>query len=299
MGKQSAMGGISARTKMLAAACGLCLMLPAGAYAQSAVQGLPGVVNRPTPQIPLPPTPAPIAIPGTTQAPESVTNPTAAVPTLKEIDFSGVKVVPLGDLQAIASHYLNRNLTRGDIAQLKYEVAKRYYASGYILVRVVTPPQDLSSGVLHIVVYEAKIQSVMVPNNRLVSPYITSGIASELHPGEVFQEDNVESMVRDMDDLRGVKASVDLSPGSEVGTTDLTVKLAKDHDFQQQVSVNDYGSKLTGRWLFNGNFQYANLLGLGELYTLGGAQAGRDLFPNPAGNPAPAGLWNIWFDASY
>ena len=299
MGKQSTRGGLSVRMRMLATACGLCLMLPAGAYAQSAVQGLPGVVNRPTPQIPLPPTPAPIAIPGTTQSPESVTNPTAAVPTLKEIDFSGVKVVPLGDLQAIASHYLNRNLTRGDIAQLKYEVAKRYYASGYILVRVVTPPQDLSSGVLHIVVYEAKIQSVMVPNNRLVSPYITSGIASELHKGEVFQEDNVESMVRDMDDLRGVKASVDLSPGSEVGTTDLTVRLTKDHDFQQQVSVNDYGSKLTGRWLFNGNFQYANLLGLGELYTLDVSKSVGDFFSIRPGIQTPTGLWNIWFDASY
>ena len=299
MGKRSAMGSMNARTRMLAAACGLVLLLPAGAYAQSAVQSLPGVVNRPTPQIPLPPAPTPIPIPGTTQTPESVTNPTAPVPTLKEVDFTGVKVVPLGDLQAIASHYLNRSLTRGDIAQLKYEVAKRYYASGYILVRVVTPPQDLSSGVLHIVVYEAKIESVMVPNNRLVSPYITSGIASEIHPGEVFQEDNVESMVRDMDDLRGVKASVDLSPGSQVGTTDLTVKLTKDHDFQQQVSVNDYGSKLTGKWLFNGNFQYANLLGLGELYTLDVSHSNDSFFSIRPGIQTPTGLWNIWFDASY
>jgi len=125
MGKQSARGGMTARTRMLAAACGLVLLLPAGAYAQSAVQSLPGVVNRPTPQVPLPPTPTPIPIPGTTQSPESVTNPTAPVPTLKEIDFSGVQVVPLGDLQAIASHYLNRSLTRGDIDQLKYEIAKR------------------------------------------------------------------------------------------------------------------------------------------------------------------------------
>jgi len=120
MGKQSARGGLSARTRTLAAACGLLLLLPAGAYAQSAVQGLPGVVNRPTPQVPLPPTPTPIPLPGGTPSPEGITNPTGPVPTLKQIDFEGVKSVPLGDLQAIASHYLNRNLTRGDIAQLKY-----------------------------------------------------------------------------------------------------------------------------------------------------------------------------------
>jgi hemolysin activation/secretion protein len=282
---------------MLVVACGL--LLPAGAFAQSAVQSLPGVVNRPTPQVPLPPTPTPIPLPGATTAPEGVNNPTAPVPTLKQIDFTGVTVVPMGDLQAIASHYLNRNLTRGDIAQLKYEVAKRYYASGYILVRVVTPPQDLSSGVLHIVVYEAKIEMVTVPNNRLVSPYITGGIASELHKGEVFREDNVESMVRDMDDLRGVKASVDLSPGSQVGTTDLTVKLEKDHDFQQQVSVNNYGSKLTGQWLFNANLQYANLLGLGELYTLDVSHSNNSFFSIRPGFQTPTGLWNIWFDASY
>ena len=273
------------------------LLLPAGAYAQSAVQGLPGVVNRPTPQVPLPPTPTPIPLPGGTPSPEGITNPTGPVPTLKQIDFEGVKSVPLGDLQAIASHYLNRNLTRGDIANLKYQIAKRYYESGYILVRVVTPPQDLSSGTLHIVVYEAKIETVTVPNNRLVSPYITGGIASEIHKGEVFQEDNVESMVRDMDDLHGVKASVDLSPGSQVGTTDLTVKLEKDHDFQQQVSVNNYGSKLTGQYLFNGNFQYANLLGLGELYTLDVSHSDGSFFSIRPGVEIPTGLWNIVFDA--
>ncbi len=299
MGKQSARGGVSTRTRTLAAACGLLMLLPAGAYAQSAVQGLPGVVNRPTPQVPLPPTPTPIPLPGGTPSPEGITNPTGPVPTLKQIDFEGVKSVPLGDLQAIASHYLNRNLTRGDIAQLKYEVAKRYYESGYILVRVVTPPQDLSSGTLHIVVYEAKIETVTVPNNRLVSPYITGGIASEIHKGEVFQEDNVESMVRDMDDLHGVKASVDLSPGSQVGTTDLTVKLQRDHDFQQQVSVNNYGSKLTGRYLFNANLQYANLLGLGELYTLDVSHSDQSFFSIRPGVEIPTGLWNIVFDASY
>ena len=299
MGIESTKGGRTARLWTLAAACGLLLLLPAGAHAQSKAQTLPGVVNRPTPQVPLPPAATPIPLPGGTPAPETTTNPTAPVPTLKQIDFSGVTVVPLPDLQAIASHYLNRSITRGDIAQLKYDVAKRYYQSGYILVRVVTPPQDLASGVLHIVVYEAKIEMVTVPNNRLVSPFITGAITSEVHKGSVFRESNVESMVRDLDDLRGVKASVDLSPGSQVGTTDMTVKLTKDHDFQQTVSVNNYGSKLTGSWLFNGDFQYANLLGLGELYTLSVSHSNDSFFSIRPGIQTPIGIKNVWLDASY
>jgi hemolysin activation/secretion protein len=284
----------------IALACGLGLLMPSLASAQSASQRFPGVIDRPVPEVPLPPAPTALPPLGGTPAPESVPDANAPVPTIKQVTFSGIKVLSDAKLQRVAAPYLNRPLTRGDLAKLKYDIAKRYYEDGYILVRVVTPPnQDLTRGVLNITVYEAKIEKIETGKDAVVRPFVTRAIASQISPGTVFNETDVESMVRDLDDLHGAKASVNLVPGSQVGTTDLEVKVERSHDFYQQVSVNNYGSKLTGQWLFNGNFQYANLLGLGELYTLDFTHSNESLMTIRGGIQTPIGFRNLILDTSY
>jgi hemolysin activation/secretion protein len=167
-------------------------------------------------------------------------------------------------------------------------------------VRVVTPPnQDLTKGVLNITVYEAKIEKIETGKDAAVRPFITDAIISEVDLGSVFNETDVESMVRDLDDLHGAKASVNLAPGSKVGTTDLEVKVEPTNDFQQSVSVNNYGSDLTGDWLFNTHLEYGNLLGLGELYALDFTHSDSSLLTVKGGIQTPIGFRNLILDASY
>jgi len=280
------------------AVVGLLLALPTGAFAQAFVNRLPGVIDRPTPEVPLPPAPRPLPPLVGAPTPETVPDASAAVPTIKQVVFSGNSVETTADLQAVVAPYLNRKITRGDLAQMKYDITRRYYEDGYILVRVVTPPQDVNSGTLKVSIYEAKIEKIQA-NQGVVAQFVVDGMTSQISPGTVFNETQVESMVRDLDDLAGVSAAVNLRPGSQVGTTDLDVALKQTNDFQQSVSVNNYGSKFTGEWLFNGNFQYGNLLGLGERYTLNVTGSNDTLFTIQGGIQSPIGLWNILADTSY
>jgi hemolysin activation/secretion protein len=261
------------------------LAASSGALAQSAVNRLPGVIDRPTPQVNLPPLPRPLPPLVGAPTPQTVPDANAPIPTITRVDFSGNTVEPTARLQKVVASYLNRKLTRGDLAQLKYDITRLYYEDGYFLVRVVTPPQDLTKGNLQIAIYEAKIEKI--DNNKgIVAQFIIDGITSEITPGTVFNESEVESMVRDIDDLPGVAAAVDLRLGTQLGTTDLDLALKQVKDFQQSVSVNNYGSKLTGEWLFNGNFQYGNLLGLGERYVLNVTGSNDSLFTIQGGDRA-------------
>jgi hemolysin activation/secretion protein len=290
-------GGFAAAVAVIG---GLGLFVPSLALAQSAATRFPGVIDRPVPEVPLPPAPADLPPLGGTPTPESVPDANAPIPTLHQVTFSGIGVLSNDDLQPVAAPYLNRPLTRGDLAKLKYDVAKRYYEDGYILVRVVTPPnQDLTKGVLNITVYEAKIEKIETGKDAAVRPFITDAIISEVDLGSVFNETDVESMVRDLDDLHGAKASVNLAPGSQVGTTDLEVKVEPTNDFQQSVSVNNYGSDLTGDWLFNTHLEYGNLLGLGELYALDFTHSDDSLLTIKGGIQTPIGFRNLILDASY
>jgi len=291
-------GKRSSRAKLAALALLGSLAASGGALAQSAVNRLPGVIDRPTPQVNLPPLPRPLPPLVGAPTPQTVPDANAPIPTITRVEFSGNTVESTARLQKVVAPYLNRKLTRGDLAQLKYDITRLYYADGYILVRVVTPPQDLAKGNLQITIYEAKIEKI--DNNKgIVAQFIIDGITSEITPGTVFNESEVESMVRDIDDLPGVAAAVDLRPGSQLGTTDLDLALKQTKDFQQSVSVNNYGSKLTGEWLFNGNFQYGNLLGLGERYVLNVTGSNDSLFTIQGGIQTPIGLRNVILDTSY
>jgi len=282
----------------LVAALAVLLVLPAAASAQVAVNRLPGVIDRPTPEVPLPPPPAPLPPLVGAPTPEKVPDANAPIPTITRVEFSGNSVESTADLDQVVAPYLNRKLTRGDLAEMKFELTRRYYEDGYILVRVVTPPQTLDNGILKVEIYEAKIEKIQA-NKGVLAQYIVNGFTSEIRPGSVFKESDVESMVRDLDDLPGVSAAVDLRPGSQLGTTDLDLVLKQVKDFQQSVSVNNYGSKLTGQWLFNGNFQYGNLLGLGERYFLNVTGSNDSLFTIQGGIQTPIGLRNIILDTSY
>src|SRR5262249_51927024 len=162
---------------------------PTLALAQSPAQRFPGVILRPVPEVPLPPSATPLPPLGGTPQPETVPDANAPVPTVKQVVFSGLGVLSSAELQPVVAPYLSRELTRGDLAKMEHDVARRYYEAGYIWVRVVAPPnQDLSGGGLHVTVYEAKIGKVAVGKDAAVVPFITGAIASEVHPGDVFNE---------------------------------------------------------------------------------------------------------------
>lgn len=73
--------------------------------------------------------------------------------TPKTINFLGVKLVPVADLQALAVPYLNRKLDQHDLQRLTDAAVALYRKDGW-LVRVYIPTQDLSQSELIVQVLE-------------------------------------------------------------------------------------------------------------------------------------------------
>ena len=99
---------------------------------------------------------------------EATADADEVVATLDAIDVSGVGVLDLELISAATAPNVGREVTRGDLAQLKFDITKLYYDAGYILVRVTTPPQDLSDGILDVVVIEARIGNIEVANDGVI-----------------------------------------------------------------------------------------------------------------------------------
>jgi hemolysin activation/secretion protein len=269
------------------------LFAPALIAAPPSLQILPGVVDRPPVELPPLFTGEEVEVPVEAPQPVQPAAPAAAVATLKRIDFDGTLLLKEKELQAAVATYLNRPITGNDIAQMKYELTSLYFRKGYVLVKVTTPPQDLSDGVMDVVVIAGRIGKVNVSNDVLSESIAASRIRA-IRSGDVFSERVVETALQDINELANIRASVNLRPGRETGTTDLDllVRRSETDEDVQIFTFDNYGSRFTGQNVARLSLQKSNFMGAGETFGITGRKSDEDfwsfqgeaMFPLPVRN---------------
>lgn len=265
-------------------------------------QRLPGVIDKPLPAIKIPADRALGVVPRSEldpMLPAPKAKGDAIIATLNAIDFEGNKVVSDEELQAIAKDYIGRPISNQDVAELKYEVTREYYTQGYILVRVVTPEQSLSKGVLKVKVYEAGVGNVQIQNPGVLNETVTNAFTGRLEKGQVFSERNVESVVSDLNDLPGIRSSLNLRAGREFKTTDLNLALSEADEDTQRVYVDNYGSELTGQTVATVHLEKSNFFNLGEKFSTDLRKSNDELWSVNVGASTPIALSNIMLDLNY
>lgn len=285
----------------IAALCAT-LIMPAS-FASAQIQRMPGVADKPFKEVIVPPSHSLDAKQGKPleDAPQrmSVDDAAKELTTLNAVQFEGSTVIKEQDLQAIAAKYIGQKLTKGKLAELKYEIKKAYYDAGYILVHVVTKPQDISAGVLKVSVYEAEVGNIEVQANNQVHSWLPEQIAKRTKSGNILQEVELESMINDINDLYGAGASLTLRPGEKFKTTDLVVNMRDEDEDHHYVGVNNYGSDLTGRTVAYGHVEHSNLLKMGEKFAVDLQHSDEDLWTAAFSAIVPTGLRNINLETSY
>jgi hemolysin activation/secretion protein len=262
---------------------------------------LPGVVDRPP--IELPPiisedrVEVPVPRPQPLQPPAVEGEPVA---TLTRIDFDGTLILKEKILQAAVMPYLNRPITSGDIAQMKYELTSLYFKDGYVLIKVTTPPQDLSDGIMEVVIIAGRIGTITT-NNDVLNESIANSRTRAIRSGEVFNERTVESALQDVDDLTNIESSVSLRPGKETGTTDLDIQIHKAAQRQdvQVFTLDNYGSKFTGENVARLTLQKSNLMGIGETLAVTGRKSEDDFWSVQTSAIFPLPLRNLQLEMDY
>jgi hemolysin activation/secretion protein len=262
---------------------------------------LPGVVDRPPIELPPVLSGEEVEVPVAKPQPLPATaKGGATVATLSRVSFAGTLLLEEYELQAVAAPFLNRPLTGNDIAQLKYQLTSLYFRKGYVLVKVTTPPQDLSGGTLKVVVIAGRIGDVTAHNDALNESVAATRLGA-LRSGDVFNERSVESALQDINDLNNIHSSVSLRPGRVTGTTDLDVqihKAATDEDVQV-FTLDNYGSKFTGETVARLSLQKSNALGFNETLGVTARKSLDDFWAAQLNADFPLPLANLKLELDY
>lgn len=188
---------------------------------------------------------------------------TADAATVRGLRAKELPLVQKSDFTPIASRYLGHPVTQKSMSELMRDIILYYREHDHPVVDVYAPEQDVTDGVLQVVVIEGRVGEKKVEGNRWFgSESLTREI--RLKKGDTI---DARQLLADLDWLnRNPFREVDLiySRGQALGTTDLVLQAHDRFPVRFFTGYEDTGNELTGedRWL--GGFNWGDAFGLGH-----------------------------------
>lgn len=133
------------------------------------------------------------------------------------------------------------------LQQVASKVAAYYDAHGYILAQAFIPAQKVSNGVVIVQVMEGRLAGVGVEGNK---QYPAKTLIRPFKPliGAPVDKDTIESALLTVTNYPGLTAFGVLGAGTEVGTTDLTVRVQSEERFRVDAVADNYGTEFAGQY---------------------------------------------------
>jgi hemolysin activation/secretion protein len=190
-------------------------------------------------------------------------------------------------------------MTLAQLRAMTTRMADSYHQAGYFLAQVIIPAQDIdpARGTVVVRVLEGRYGAVTVRNKSALHDFVVPAVlGSAVQPDAVIAAAPLERGLLLMADLPGVTVQSTLTPGQQVGTSDLLVDVDDARRVQGSIDVDNEGNVYTGRVRIGGTLQANDLLGLGDQFTArvfgatnGLLQSGRASYAVAAG-PAQVGV---------
>jgi hemolysin activation/secretion protein len=249
-------------------------------------------------QLPPPPPPAPPVIPdlrversaAAAASADAAAGPSFPVAALR---VTGMTAFPEGRLIAATGFTPGAVLTLGQLRQMAGRITDFYAANGYFVAQAYLPAQAIADGIVTIAVIEGHYGAVTLKNNSRVSDGVARRIMSGLDSGDIVANAPLERRLLLLSDLPGTRVGSTLSPGTEVGTSDLIVDIAPGRGISGSVEADNAGNRYTGYYRVGGSLNFNNPLGIGDVASVRGLVTDGGLTYVRASYQAPIGAATV------
>ncbi len=179
---------------------------------------------------------------------------------VRQIEFTPSEILSAAELEAIAALYRGKQLTLGDLQGLAGKVNELYKARGMVTALAIIPPQDVSSGMVHVRLVEGRVGQVSIAENTsTLETYIASRIG--LKPGDLVDLNRLERNLVWFNQTNDVRLEVELKPGQHFGSTDVAVSVHEPTRNEVLLTLDNLGSQLTGDWRAGASYRNRSLVG--------------------------------------
>ncbi|MCS6243905.1 MAG: ShlB/FhaC/HecB family hemolysin secretion/activation protein [Opitutus sp.] len=162
--------------------------------------------------------------------------------------FAGNTLLSPAQLDAAVASFLQRPLDFAGLQQATTAVSEAYRAAGW-LVRVYLPRQEITDGIVTLQIVEGRFGQLRIEGNpprRLTPARAEATLLAAQPAGQPINAAALDRALLVLDDLPGIAASGNLTPGSGQAETDLLLKMADEPLLTGEVGVDNTGARATG-----------------------------------------------------
>ena len=167
---------------------------------------------------------------------------------------------------------LPRCLGGEGVGVLMKQIQNNIIEKGFVTTRIVAGEQDLSDGKLVLTVIPGKIRRTIVADSSPVLRFtrLHSLTGLTFSQGDLLNIRDIEQSLENLKRPPTVEANIEILPAegeqAEAGESDVKISYAQALPFRLNFSLDDSGSKSTGKWQGSGTFSFDNMFSANDLF---------------------------------
>ena len=166
-------------------------------------------------------------------------------------------------------HYSGQFVGKQGIDVLVKGLSQAILARGYVTTRVLVPEQDLSTGILKFSLIPGVIRHVRFADEKLRGTWKT---AFPTRDGELLNLRDLEQGLEQMKRVSSQDVSMQIVPADVPGESDVVLDVKRGKPWTVVASIDNSGTRATGRLQGNLSLGIDNPLGLNDIFNIGVSQ---------------------------
>ena len=242
-------------------------------------------------------------LPGKGAKPSQPTTPanTRCFP-IKTIELKGADSLSAGEREQLLKPYIGQCLGVTQLNELLKVITDHYIEKGLVTSRAYLPQQDLSGGHLSVLVVEGRLEGLKGAENSKLSDRELA-MAFPGKTGDLVNLREIEQMVDQLNRLPSNQAKMELTPGQNVGGSEVRVTNELKKPWRAGLSRSNDGQRSTGEQQWGSSFEWDSPLGLADQLMLRGGHDGMTDHQHTSRNAMlyynlPFGWWNVSYTYS-
>ena len=167
---------------------------------------------------------------------------------IKQIQLDGVPK-ELSFLNKIARKHEQKYVTVSDITNIRNAFQRKLLDKGFVTSQVYIPEQNLNAGTLQFMVMPGRVEDIRYSASSAHGPWRT---AFSVRPGDILNIRDVEQGLEQMKRVSSQSVTMQLLPGTSVGTSIIELTIKQDKPVHGSISIDNSGLESTG--VYQGSF---------------------------------------------
>ncbi|ROM71414.1 ShlB family hemolysin secretion/activation protein [Pseudomonas brassicacearum] len=221
---------------------------------------------------------------------------------IKTIELKGADSLSARERERLLKPYIGQCLGVPQLNELLKVITDHYIEKGLVTSRAYLPQQDLSGGHLSVLVVEGRLEGLKGAENSKLSDRELA-MAFPGKTGELVNLREIEQMVDQLNRLPSNQAKMELTPGKNVGGSEVRVTNEPQKPWRAGLSRSNDGQRSTGEQQWGTSFEWDSPLGLADQLMLRGGHDAMTDHQHTSRNAMlyynlPFGWWNLSYTYS-